>query len=386
MSNEVLKFRVHPNVPFTTVLESPLPFQIPVCDHLTVSLQPSVFLLGLSEYRFTVDQWLSDFSSTLGLTSESGVVATDYLWQGILAKLCNLNVLLNQTDPSSQIRMRPDFTGMFNSILVIKSEAKSDISEIPSAISELIVKFHETAHFMFPSLCPVIPGIASSRQLISLHRIYYDYTRRIYCQDLVKQYRVLEYEERVKFIVDIFKIAIWIVSQTSPTQFFHLVPDVRTKTRNRHHVTLVRDGILKEFYHGSERQIPMEIIRDVYAAKLLNVEQGITNCSSVTITTVGMRLRDALRLEGLEKGFVFSQVQEAVRQLHSIGVAHCDICVENIFVNVIDKVVFLGDLEYCQRMDDPPPIGIRRADLRANTGQELDLLQLEKLQVELVLL
>jgi hypothetical protein len=347
---------------------------------------PSILEYGRSEYATAVDQWLSDFASTLGLTSESGVVATDFLWQGILGKLCNLIVLLNQKDPSSQVELRPDFTGLFNNILVIKGVAKTDSSEIPTAIAELIDKFYATAHLMFPSLCPIIPGIASSQQIISLHRIYYDSISRHYRQDLVKQYRVLEFEERLRFIVDIFKIAIWIVSQTSPVEFFHLVTNVRLQTRNKHHVTLMRDGIVKEFYLRSDRQIPMEIIRAIYNAKLPNVEQGIVNCTTVTITTVGRRLRDVVRLGDLEKSFVFSQVQEAVMQLHSLGIAHCDICVDNVFVNVVGNAVFLGDLEYCQLMANPPPIGIRRADSRARTAGELDLIQLDKFSDELALL
>lgn len=386
MSVEILKHRVNPNVPFTSVLDSPLPFKIPVIDVELAVAHPSELECGRSEYVSAVDQWLSDFASTLGLTSESSVVATDFLWQGILGKLCNLIVLLNQKDPSSQVKLRPDFTGLFNNVLVIKSEAKIDSSEIPTAIMELIDKFHATAHLMFPSLCPIIPGIASSRQLISLHRIYYDSVAQRYRQDLVKQYRVLELEERLRFIVDIFKIAIWIVSQTCPVQFFHLVTNVRLQTINKHHVTLLRDGIVKEFYLRSDRQIPMEIMRAIYNAKLPNVEQGIANCTTVTITTVGRRLRDVVRTGELEKSFVFAQVQEAVKQLHSLGIAHCDICADNVFVNVVDNVVFLGDLEYCQLLVNPPPTGIRRADSRARTAGELDLIQLDKFRDELALL
>eukprot|EP01038_Epipyxis_sp_PR26KG_P015919 gene15919-21597_t len=157
-----------------TELEKRRNAQAAVVDAELAVAHPSVLECGRSEYATTVDQWLSDFASTLGLTSESGVVATDFLWQGILGKLCNLTVLLNQKDASSQVKLRPDFTGLFNNIFVIKGEAKTDSSEIPTAISELIDKFHATAHLMFPSLCPIIPGIASSRQIISLHRIYYD--------------------------------------------------------------------------------------------------------------------------------------------------------------------------------------------------------------------
>ena len=104
MSAEILKHRVNPNVLFTTVLESPLPFKIPVVDVELAIAHPSILEYGRSEYATAVDQWISDFASTLGLTSESGVVATDFLWQGVLGKLCNLILLLNKKDKSSQVK------------------------------------------------------------------------------------------------------------------------------------------------------------------------------------------------------------------------------------------------------------------------------------------
>ena len=202
----------------------------------------------------------------------------------------------------------------------------------------------------------------------------------------MKQYQVLVFEERLRFIVDIFKIAIWIVSQKSPFQLFRLVTNVRMQTRNKHHVTLTREGIVKEFYHESDRHIPFDMFRTIYNAKLANVEQGVVNDNTVTITRVGRLLRDVVRSGELEKSFVFAQVQKAVKQLHSLGIAHCDICVDNVFVNVVDNVVFLGDLEYCQSMINPPPINIRRADCKANTAEELDWIQLGKFRDELAFL
>ena len=127
----------------------------------------------------------------------------------------------------------------------------------------------------------------------------------------------------------------------------------------------------------------MDIIRKIYEAKLRNVEQGIAHCDTITITTVGRRLSDVVRAGGIEKKFAFAQVQAAVMQLHDRGIAHCDICADNIFVNVVDDTVFLGDLEYCRNMGDPPPIGIRRGDSRATTAEELDLIQLSKFNDEL---
>lgn len=188
------------------------------------------------------------------------------------------------------------------------------------------------------------------------------------------------------FIVDIFKIARWIVSQATPTDYFHLVSNVRIKTRNNHHVTLQSDGIVKEFYHNNARPIPMDIIKAIYEAKLPNVENGETNSKSITITTVGRRLQDAIRLFGLDKREVLTQVQLAVKQLHDIGYAHCDICADNIFVTVNENVVFLGDLEYCQLKENPPPSGIRRGDPSASTAEELDMTQLDRFRDELVLL
>ena len=79
------------------------------------------------------------------IETDKATMEVEAVDEGILAKICNLIILLNQKDPSSQIRMRPDFTGLFNNILVIKGEAKTDSSEIPTAILELVEKFHETA-------------------------------------------------------------------------------------------------------------------------------------------------------------------------------------------------------------------------------------------------
>ena len=152
-------------------------------------------------------------------------------------------------------------------------------------------------------------------------------------------------------------------------------------------MTLQSDGIVKEFYHNNARPIAMNIIKTIiYEAKLPNVENGLTNSKSITITTVGRKLQDAIRLLGLDKREVLTQAQLAVKHLHDIGYAHCDICVDNIFVTVNDNVVFLGDLEYCQLKQNPPPSGIRRGDPSASTAEELDMIQLERFRDELALL
>ena len=88
-----------------------------------------------------------------------------------------------------------------------------------------------------------------------------------------------------------------------------------------------------------------------------------------------MMLETALVSRGLEKLAVLDQVR------HKIGYAHCDIFIDNIFVD--DNVVFLGDLEYCRPRDDPAPAGLRRSSERAQTAEQLDIIQMEQLKDEL---
>jgi len=73
-----------------------------------------------------------------------------------------------------------------------------------------------------------------------------------------------------------------------------------------------------------------------------NIEQGVTHNNAITITTIGRTLRDAIQYRGLDKAAALAGATRAVDQLRSIGMAHCDICVDNRDTNV----VFLGDLEY----------------------------------------
>ncbi len=156
-----------------------------------------------------------------------------------------------------------------------------------------------------------------------------------------------------------------------------MVPDVRRKTRNGHHITLLEDGIFKEFNEYKLSNINIDIIRSIYALNLPNVEHGRVNCKSVTITRVGSRLRDAMRVCHLDAVAIYDQLKLAIEQLHVNGYAHCDICVDNIFVDSQEdgEAIFLGDLEYSRRKDEKPSADIRRADLKAITAEQLDMIQ-----------
>jgi hypothetical protein len=175
------------------------------------------------------------------------------------------------------------------------------------------------------------------------------------------------------------------MSQTEPIERFHLVPDVRRRTRNSHHVTFLSRGIYKEFDHSKLSEINMEAIRTVYDLKLNNVETGTVNGRSITITRVGSKLIDAMRARCMDLEQVYNEMCLGVRQLHDHNYAHCDICVDNIFVDSVEDGghVFLGDLEYCRLKTDRPPANIRRGDNKARTAEELDNFQLEKIKDEI---
>jgi hypothetical protein len=193
---------------------------------------------------------------------------------------------------------------------------------------------------------------------------------------------------RVAFIQDLFKLIIWILSQTDPVEKFHLVPERRQKTPNGHHITLLKEGLVKEFSREGLDRIDIDIIRKVYELHLDNVEWGFTNCSSVTITRLGSRIKDVFRPRSLDRADVLRQIQLGVNQLHANAFAHCDLCLDNIFVDSIEDGgrIFLGDIEYCCASDHQAPTDLRRSDRRARTAEDLDLLQLEKLKDEFALL
>ncbi len=376
-----MKCRVEAGVEFTDVLSSPLPFKIPIMDFSTVLQWSRIFQYGKTEYGVSVDSWLQH--SMLSLTSEQAVVIADGAWQNVLKSVALLSVMLDEHDKSSMTRMRPDFTATYKGILVMKGEAKSSLTDMMESYSDLISKFHSTAHKIFPKGCTSLPAVMTCNEQIHLYAI--SYGRGTYSLTSVKVYNVAEIRGRIEFIVDIFKLVVWIMSQTEPIERFHLVPDVRRRTRNGHHVTLLSRGIYKEFDHSKLSEINLEAIRTVYDLKLNNVETGTVNGRSVTITRVGSKLIDAMRARCMDLEQVYNEICLGVRQLHDHNYAHCDICVDNIFVDSVEDGghVFLGDLEYCRLKIDHPPANIRRGDNKARTAEELDNFQLEKIKDEI---
>jgi hypothetical protein len=319
----------------------------------------------------------------LSLNSEQAVVVLDGMWQNVVKSIADVVIYFDEHDPTSLALRRPDFSAMHLGALVIKGETKATLHDMVAHRSDLASKFSPFTHKMFPSNCTEIPAVTTCNEEIHLFGI--SHFNDQFIVNHLQSYRVIELEGRVAFIQDLFKLMIWILSQTDPVERFHLVPERRQKTPNGHYITLLREGLVKEFSSSALARINMDIIKTVYQLHLENVEWGITNCASVTITRVGSKLRDVFRLRGLDRAGILRQVELGVSQLHANAIAHCDICVDNIFVESVEYGgrVFLGDIEYCCAIDSPAPKDLRRSDRRARTAEELDLLQLEKFKDEL---
>ncbi|RHY67134.1 hypothetical protein DYB30_013202, partial [Aphanomyces astaci] len=169
-------------------------------------------------------------------------------------------------------------------------------------------------------------------------------------------------ECRHKFVVDVFKVLKWVDAIQKPYMMMHLLPQVRTKTSNAHYVTWLKKCLLKEFGEGAA--IDMAVVERIYNAPLEHV--------------------DALGEFQSKRDLIIDQVKQALEQLHSLGVAHYDVRVANVFVLLSDKRVILGDLEYCRPVDAALP-NIQGAPMnnQFKTAQKLDEHQFERFKDEL---
>ena len=154
-------------------------------------------------------------------------MSVDQLWLKTLQILCDLMVMHNEIDASSNVYTRPTNTLWRRGMLVLKSEAKCDVTEIGNGVPvrNPIGNFHDCARLSFSADCPEVPGIATSMQGASIHRIYH--TEGGFQEEHVMRYNFLSEQGRVEFICDILKIALWMTMQTKPIEQFHLPPDVR---------------------------------------------------------------------------------------------------------------------------------------------------------------
>lgn len=365
-------------------LDTPLPFRIPVVRQEFVDLYPSTFELGICEYTSHVDTWL-DYMTTG--QSEHSVVGVDSLWMVVMdACIPGISFYRDQKDKSSQLRLRSDCSMFLNGAIFAKAEEKASIEDMASAATELSSKFNSTARRLFPLNCNEICGITSSKDLIQFHIISSVANR--FMATIFRSYDLKRLDGRVHFIRDLIGMMRYVCTIAGPHEAFHLIPDVRRGTTNGHHVTWTVHGLLKEFHHISSTQ--MERISYVYNLRLPNVECGIVvNNNSIYVQRVGYTLSNAIMIGIIKREVALEQVCGAVDQLHSHGLAHCDICAKNVFVDLDPPYsAFLDDLEYLTPLDDTAPkvANHPNVDGVVVTARQLDQYQLNIFAREIMML
>lgn len=375
---------VHKIPNLNDALNTELAFKIPVIDSRWVEKYPDVLCHASAEHYNSVDTWLN---RGWGFASETSVTSLDQCWISIINSCLRGTALyLNQHDPSSAIRVRPDTTILRHNALLVKGEAKLSEAEMETAKNQLLKSFFSGAVRCFPrSSQTAILGVTTCSTKASMYKISYNNGR--FSAILHRDYNLqVVHTDRLLFIVDIFKAMRWMTTVDSPISKFHLVPSVRRRTRNGHHVTWCNRGILKEYHNPREHLI--DRIVTVYGHKLSHVEWGEAvpdDANAIIITRVGSQLEDALAAGDINRDDAVAHIRLAVEELHNIGFAHCDIVMDNVFVDN-DGVAFLDDLEYLTPVNDPAPANARwNSDAHPGlSATELDTLLMKSFVLEVM--
>jgi len=239
-------------------------------------------------------------------------------------------------------------------------------------------------------MASAVLGLASAGSISCLGLIECD-NRGVFAFRELANFQTDDLSGKVSMLVALVKLLRFAVAVPGPNSKFHLIPGIRRRTPNGHHVTWLRDGLLKELRAPLSSQ-RMVWLQTIYAAKCLHVEHGIVrNSGDVMITRIGPKLQDCIEGRVVSKETAIHHIRAGIHELHQLGFAHCDISVHNCFVDTCgpSPVVFLDDLEYVRPLQDaPPPVETHNSRLPRgvaypSTAQQLDLLQFESLQAEI---
>ncbi len=373
-------------------LDTDLEFKIPTVNRNLFKSHRNFFQFASSELEYTLENWISGITLGGG-ESESTILADDAGWLTMITLVIGgVIVLFNQSDASSKVKLRPDVVQYRNGAMFLKFEQKAKQSHLMVARKELVDKLSPKAWQVFPRGTRSIVGFASAGKLIDMVRIQPN-DRGVFESILVQNYSVTTVVGRIEFLVALFKFLRYVVTIDGPNLDFHLVPGIRLKTPNGHHVTWTNEGLVKE-YADLKSSHQMQWINTVYQAQLPHVEHGIVQDSelSLTIATrIGRKLKDCIMDQTITKELALEHIRLGVQELHGIGFAHCDLCVDNCFVDVngSDPIAFLDDLEYIRPLNDPPPPFPHNHRLLPGhpvpgTAEELGREQLLTLQIEMI--
>ena len=273
---------------------------------------------------------------------------------------------------------------MYNNALLVKAEAKHNVSDMEAAKEQLRNSFFNGAQRCLPRTSMACLGITTCSTGAKIYKICW--IDNNFSLVLYKGYNLhAAPASRVDFIVDIFNAMRWMASVDGPASSFHMIPSVRRQTSNHHHVTWCVEGIMKEY--RLPRANVIDRIIHIYSLALPHVEWGRSIPSdphAIMITRVGIRLKEAIASNVITRDTAIEHVRLGMTELHGIGYAHCDIVIENVFVD--QGVAFLDDLEYLTPIGEAAPVNSRWDNQQhpGLTARQLDVLLLMSFATEVM--
>ena len=334
-------------------LREPLPFRVPVMSSHVAAEHPQLFSVGQAEYTFSIDFYIKLFLDRP--SSEYGVVSVTDLWLLVLSHTALAVMYRDQHDPSSTTGTRPDAVLIVAGALVLRVEEKAHDEALQVAIEELTSKLPPSSSVLVPRGCSSVPAFAVTRSHTVLVGLHYNATEHRWSSTEEARYFTQNERDRVRLVEAVFKLARWMRGVSGPYGAGpSLPPGVAVQTPNGHSVIWEKDGIRKVYKTADPGR--QARIRMVYGASLPHVERGMCrNGRTVVIQSVGVPLDR--KSPPPEADVVARDVAAALEELHSLGLAHCDVRRENVFF-VSDSAgarYVLGDLEYLTPVDEPAP-------------------------------
>lgn len=282
------------------VLATDLTYKIAVQTTKIVAQYPNIFELGSCDYGVAIDSLLQHILlGNVGL-SELITITRNGNFLTVFDICCGFSVYRNQVDPSSIVRLRPYDTIVSNGAVLLKNEAKADIADFEIAEKELIDKIDKSALMVFPENSQSIFSMTTFPNKICIYSIDYDIRTTKFTTSPLKTFDMRHMRERVKFVQDIFKIAQWMSTVKKSHSPFHLVPNLRIRTPNGHHVTWTKSEIHKELKILTRTgpynmKSTLQRIKVIYEARLPNVEWGTVEGKNILkVTRVGFLLQRAI--------------------------------------------------------------------------------------------
>jgi hypothetical protein len=276
------------------------------------------FLVGEEGRELSREIGSDDFSAC-SIRMEIPIRSLVAWWSSWWPLTCGVITYINQKDASSMVRLRPNVTQYLNGAMLLKVEQNASQEELLIARGERVARLNKDAYLVFPKDNRSIFGFASAGGLIDMVEIYVAHTGTFNAH-LLSSFNLTATEGKVAFLETLMKFLRFVVTIDGPNQSFHLIPGSRRQTPNGHHVTWIREGLLKEYGRLQSPQ-QMELIQAVYEANLAHVEHGVVEnreSKVALITRVGRQLIDCIVDQTVTNEVALQHITLGIRELHSM--------------------------------------------------------------------